>query len=305
MSHENDPTLNKKKTAFFQTTDPTDLPLAAEETQEVVRSDTNPLERLVPWVLEFRIIGTPTIIRPPSRDVMLIGRSDSHQEVFADIDLGEHDGQALGVSRRHALLLTRDNRLMIQDLASSNGTFINGRRLVANDAYRLRDGDRLRLGQLELQVHLVVKPLQSDDTVIGFQNLMKIPKIATGQHLLILDENTDVCRVIHYVALRAGFQVVTAHDGAEALRHIDHHLPDAFITELMLPDMNCADVIQYLRQKAASKTIPIVVMSGNASSYRMGQITTLGIDLVLGKPLALDELTNSLGKLIAKITPSA
>ena len=60
------------------------------------------------------------------------------------------------VSRRHALMLARDNRVTIQDLGSANGTFINGRVLEPKTEYRVHDRDRLRLGRLELQIHFVI-----------------------------------------------------------------------------------------------------------------------------------------------------
>jgi pSer/pThr/pTyr-binding forkhead associated (FHA) protein len=57
-----------------------------------------------------------------------------------------------GVSRHHCLLLRRNSHLLITDLESLNGTFINGRRLVPRREYVLRHGDRLVLGSLHILV---------------------------------------------------------------------------------------------------------------------------------------------------------
>lgn len=58
-----------------------------------------------------------------------------------------------GVSRRHALILKHNVTLMIQDLRSKNGTYLNGERLSPSQAVVLRDGDYLWLGNLEIQVN--------------------------------------------------------------------------------------------------------------------------------------------------------
>ncbi|GGJ42005.1 FHA domain-containing protein [Streptomyces brasiliensis] len=55
-----------------------------------------------------------------------------------------------GVSRRHASLTRAGNRIVVDDLGSTNGTYVNGRRL--HSALTLHDGDRLRIGVVELRV---------------------------------------------------------------------------------------------------------------------------------------------------------
>jgi len=56
------------------------------------------------------------------------------------------------VSRKHCILVIRDNRLLVQDLASRNGTFINEKRLPTDKAKVLQSGDTLRVGKLEFGV---------------------------------------------------------------------------------------------------------------------------------------------------------
>jgi len=56
------------------------------------------------------------------------------------------------VSRKHCILVMRDNRLLVQDLASRNGTFVNEKRLPTDKAKVLQSGDKLRVGKLEFDV---------------------------------------------------------------------------------------------------------------------------------------------------------
>lgn len=103
--------------------------------------------------LRFEIEGAPEplVIRPGQQ--VIFGRRDPATGAMPDIDLTPYAGYRMGVSRRHAALrLTDDERLDVWDLGSSNGSFLNGQRLNAHQPYRLRDGDRLRLGQMVIRV---------------------------------------------------------------------------------------------------------------------------------------------------------
>jgi len=72
-----------------------------------------------------------------------IGRWDADGGVFPDVDLDSDDPEAK-VSRRHARISLRDGNYLIEDLGSTNGTFINrGRRLAPGDRHPLEDGDEI------------------------------------------------------------------------------------------------------------------------------------------------------------------
>jgi predicted component of type VI protein secretion system len=60
------------------------------------------------------------------------------------------------VSRRHCALVQKDGRLLLVDLKSRNGTFINEKQLSADKAKILKSGDRIRVGQLEFEVTIEV-----------------------------------------------------------------------------------------------------------------------------------------------------
>lgn len=64
------------------------------------------------------------------------------------VDLTRYDALALGVSRRHALIVFHHAGSTIQDLGSSNGTFLNEKRLEPHQPQPLKNGDLVRLGQL-------------------------------------------------------------------------------------------------------------------------------------------------------------
>ena len=92
---------------------------------------------------------------PLSDDESQIGRWDADGGIFPDVDLDADDPEAK-VSRRHARIIRRNGQYYVEDLGSTNGTFINrGRRLLPGDRHPLRDGDEIIVGKTFLRFHIV------------------------------------------------------------------------------------------------------------------------------------------------------
>lgn len=80
-----------------------------------------------------------------------IGRWDADGGVFPDVDLDTDDPEAK-VSRRHARISLRDGHYLIEDLGSTNGTFVNrGHRLASGERHPLKDGDEIIVGKTFLR----------------------------------------------------------------------------------------------------------------------------------------------------------
>lgn len=90
---------------------------------------------------EFPIVGTET----------LIGRWDADGGIFPDVDLDQDDPEAK-VSRRHARIQFLNNQFLIEDMGSTNGTFINrGPRLLPGIKQPLNNGDEIIVGKTFLK----------------------------------------------------------------------------------------------------------------------------------------------------------
>jgi hypothetical protein len=87
-------------------------------------------------------------------DEAQIGRWDADGGVFPDVDLDADDPEAK-VSRRHARITRRGSEYFVEDLGSTNGTFVNrGRRLLPGDRQALRDGDEIIVGKTFLRFQI-------------------------------------------------------------------------------------------------------------------------------------------------------
>ena len=259
--------------------------------------DSRP-DMIVPWVVELRIVGTPHIIRAPISDKLLIGRRDDERGILPAVDLTDYQALEKGVSRRHARLEARDNRVVVKDLGSNNGTYLNNIQLDVMRPKRLYDGDRLRLGKLELQVHFAVKPSVHDSTMHGLGNEINIPKIASGERLLVLDESRDVCHVMRYIAEQSGFEVAVRHTVRDAIAYLDANTIDGLLVELLLPDGSGLDVMAYLQKKQGR--LPIMASGATGMESALDN----GAELFLTRPLAIDELIIGLKKMVHLMRPT-
>jgi hypothetical protein len=112
-----------------------------------------------PWRI-ILYIGTDSItpIRLEVGGPLLIGRADPDENFMPGVDLSPFGAQDAGVSRRHAIFLSSVDGLYIRDLDSTNGTRVNGFAIQSNQPYKLRQGDRIELGQMHLSVQVAAAP---------------------------------------------------------------------------------------------------------------------------------------------------
>ncbi|MGH9972016.1 MAG: FHA domain-containing protein [Pyrinomonadaceae bacterium] len=83
-----------------------------------------------------------------------IGRWDADGGIFPDVDLDSDDPEAK-VSRRHARITLREGQYFLEDLGSTNGTFVNrGKRLIPGQLQQLQDGDEIIVGKTFLRFHI-------------------------------------------------------------------------------------------------------------------------------------------------------
>jgi serine/threonine protein kinase len=96
--------------------------------------------------------GIPMFL-PPKRDI-LIGRSVPHGDKVPDIDFSDHGGGRAGVSRIHASLSYQGKRWYLGDLGSTNGTFVNEKRVLPDQPVEVKDGDCIRFGSMNVTLHV-------------------------------------------------------------------------------------------------------------------------------------------------------
>jgi len=107
-------------------------------------------------VLRIHVRDTKAILEAKFEKECVIGRTVN--DVMPDVDLTPYNAMDMGVSRRHVKLTRLLETIMVQDLGSVNGTYLNGQKLVPNQQRVLRNNDELRLGRLVLRVSYMSGP---------------------------------------------------------------------------------------------------------------------------------------------------
>lgn len=99
-----------------------------------------------------RLLSTATnaSLPLPAQAEMIIGRRDPERGISPDIDLSGQGNTSSSVSRQHARLLVQGNQVFIEDLNSTNSTYLNRQRLQPGQRYLVNSGDELRLGGVVL-----------------------------------------------------------------------------------------------------------------------------------------------------------
>lgn len=87
---------------------------------------------------------------PLSKETNSFGRVDTNRGITPDVDLTPHDPQGK-VSRRHAVIHAEQGRYFLEDLGSTNGTFLNGDRLAPKEKRPLKSGDNLCMGEVVMK----------------------------------------------------------------------------------------------------------------------------------------------------------
>ncbi len=109
---------------------------------------------------------------------------------------------------------------------------------------------------------------------------------ATDRKILIADDDPDILEILRYNLVQAGYEVITAKDGDEALDKARKHQPDLIVLDVMMPRKTGVEVCQWLRSQTTFQKTLIVFLT--AVSDDLAQIKGLetGADDYLAKPLS-------------------
>ena len=100
----------------------------------------------------LHLMETGQVLPLQDRVEFTLGRVSEGQPIMPDIDLSVYKAYAGGVSRLHAVIKREGQRVIVMDLGSSNGTYVNGKRLNPNVEQVVKHGDVITLGKLKMQI---------------------------------------------------------------------------------------------------------------------------------------------------------
>src|ERR1051326_4220882 len=108
--------------------------------------------------------------------------------------------------------------------------------------------------------------------------------------ILVVDDEPDAVELVEFNLQGAGFDVLKAADGAEALKQARAHSPDMVVLDLMLPEVDGLEVCKILRRDPATSAIPIIMLTAKAAEIDRVLGLELGADDYITKPFSPREL---------------
>jgi two-component system KDP operon response regulator KdpE len=120
--------------------------------------------------------------------------------------------------------------------------------------------------------------------------------------VLVVDDEPQILRALRITLQARQYDVVTASDGASALREARARHPDLIVLDLGLPDLDGVEVIRQLRSWTP---VPIVVLSGRAESRDKIDALDAGADDYVTKPFSLEELLARVRAVSRRLTEPA
>lgn len=102
--------------------------------------------------LHLQIGESKRILELSLDKTITMGRVDPTSNVFPEVEVSDEGEAAKSVSRRHARILRQEDSVVIEDLASVNGTFLNGTRLTPYIPQPLQTGDVVHLGKVSIEI---------------------------------------------------------------------------------------------------------------------------------------------------------
>ncbi|MBP6630467.1 MAG: response regulator [Kofleriaceae bacterium] len=120
--------------------------------------------------------------------------------------------------------------------------------------------------------------------------------------ILIIDDEPDVVRLLAKTLAVRGHTVVTARDGAEALRRAGDDVPDLIIVDRHLPKIDGNEVCRRLRLTPSTKAVPILMMT--AAEVALEDVTAAGApDAFVLRPFLREIMASNVERLLAQRRP--
>lgn len=116
--------------------------------------------------------------------------------------------------------------------------------------------------------------------------------------ILVAEDEKDIRRLVVFTLQRAGYEILEASDGREALRLATENQPNLILLDIMMPFMNGYEVCQKLRERPELKDTPIVLLTAKAQNYEIAQGLEAGATDYLIKPFIPRELAAKVRKMI-------
>ena len=118
------------------------------------------------------------------------------------------------------------------------------------------------------------------------------------QTILVVDDNEAIARIIERHLTAAGYSVLKAGDGEQALTTVASRQPDCVLLDLMMPGMTGLEVLRQLKQAPATALIPVILVTAKGEDIDVAQGYREGAADYLTKPFSAVQIVDAVRKVL-------
>jgi chemosensory pili system protein ChpA (sensor histidine kinase/response regulator) len=157
-------------------------------------------------------------------------------------------------------------------------------------------------------VVLILNPPQLAQRA-GISKVSKVVKAETPESvkplvnlplIMVVDDSLTVRKITSRMLTRAGYQVVTATDGVDALEKLEDFTPDVMLLDIEMPRMDGFALARELRRDPRTQSLPIIMITSRTADKHRDYAMQLGVNTYLGKPYQEDELLQNIADFVAE-----
>jgi chemosensory pili system protein ChpA (sensor histidine kinase/response regulator) len=120
------------------------------------------------------------------------------------------------------------------------------------------------------------------------------------KRVLLVDDSISVRRFVGQMLEKAGFEVTTAADGADAITRLGEAAFDVVVTDLEMPRVNGYELIDDLRRRASTRALPVIVLTTRAGDKHVALARQLGVDHYVTKPVEEQTFVSLVGSVVRR-----
>jgi twitching motility two-component system response regulator PilG len=123
--------------------------------------------------------------------------------------------------------------------------------------------------------------------------------------VLVIDDSNTIRRSAEMFLRQAGFEVILAEDGFDALAKISDHQPKVIFVDIMMPRLDGYQTCALIKQNPKLKATPVIMLSSKDGVFDRARGRLAGSDRYLTKPFTKEALINTVNEYLKPAAPSS
>jgi len=116
--------------------------------------------------------------------------------------------------------------------------------------------------------------------------------------ILVVDDEPIVHRLLQHHLERAGYEMIGATNGREALELANSESPQLIVMDVMMAEMDGLTALRSLKKEEDTKEIPVIMITANCHYFTQQESEAAGASLFLTKPFSPSQLLNEIRRLV-------